>query len=85
MAMDGDSVWVASGPHIIKYLRGKEVCYSFSTFFSPTLYRVSKQILRATNPFTTNLCFITIFGSQLLSLTEDGNRMLVWKTDSGGT
>lgn len=25
LAMDGDAVWAASGPHVIKYLRGKEV------------------------------------------------------------
>lgn len=25
MAMDGDAVWVASGPHVIKHIRGKEV------------------------------------------------------------
>lgn len=25
LAMDGDAVWVASGPHVIKYIRGKEV------------------------------------------------------------
>lgn len=25
MAMDGDALWVASGPHAIKYFRGKEV------------------------------------------------------------
>jgi len=25
MAMDGDAVWVASGPHAIKHIRGKEV------------------------------------------------------------
>jgi U3 small nucleolar RNA-associated protein 21 len=27
MAMDGDAVWAASGPNVIKYLRGKEVLY----------------------------------------------------------
>jgi U3 small nucleolar RNA-associated protein 21 len=25
LAMDGDAVWAASGPHVIKYHRGKEV------------------------------------------------------------
>jgi hypothetical protein len=25
MAMDGDAVWVASGPDVIKHIRGKEV------------------------------------------------------------
>ncbi|KAJ7172308.1 Utp21 specific WD40 associated putative domain-containing protein [Mycena filopes] len=64
LAMDGDAVWAASGPHVIKYLRGKEV-------------------LRGTNPLGTTLSFITIFGSQLLALTEDGRRMLLWETSTG--
>lgn len=25
MAMEGDAVWAASGPNVIKYIRGKEV------------------------------------------------------------
>jgi hypothetical protein len=25
LAMDGDAVWAASGPHVMKYHRGKEV------------------------------------------------------------
>ena len=25
LAMDGNAVWVSSGPNVIKYLRGKEV------------------------------------------------------------
>lgn len=36
------------------------------------------------NPLGTALSFITIFGSQLLALTEDGGRMLLWDTDEGG-
>jgi hypothetical protein len=28
LAMDGDAVWAASGTHVIKYLRGKEVMLS---------------------------------------------------------
>ncbi|KAJ7444932.1 Utp21 specific WD40 associated putative domain-containing protein [Mycena latifolia] len=64
LAMDGDAVWAASGPHVIKYLRGKEV-------------------LRGTNPLATALSFVTIFGSQLLALTEDGRRMLLWDTSTG--
>ncbi|KAJ7046979.1 Utp21 specific WD40 associated putative domain-containing protein [Mycena alexandri] len=64
LAMDGDAVWAASGPHVIKYLRGKEV-------------------LRGTNPLGTTLSFITIFGTQILSLTEDGRRMLLWETSTG--
>ncbi|KAJ6630596.1 Utp21-domain-containing protein [Mycena sp. CBHHK59/15] len=64
LAMDGDAVWSAVGPHVIKYLRGKEV-------------------LRGTNPLGTTLSFITIFGSQLLALTENGRRMLLWETSTG--
>ncbi|KAJ7775037.1 Utp21 specific WD40 associated putative domain-containing protein [Mycena metata] len=64
LAMDGDAVWAASGPHVIKYLRGKEV-------------------LRGTNPLGTALAFITIFGTQILALTEDGRRMLLWETSTG--
>ncbi|KAL4246072.1 Utp21-domain-containing protein [Abortiporus biennis] len=64
MAMDGNAVWISSGPHVIKYIRGKET-------------------RRLTNPMGTSLAFILIFGSQLLALTEDGNRMLVWETTEG--
>ncbi|KAG5725774.1 hypothetical protein E4T56_gene6890, partial [Termitomyces sp. T112] len=64
LAMDGDAVWAAAGPHALKYIRGKEV-------------------LRVTNPLGTALSFITIFGSQLLALTEDGSRMLLWNTEDG--
>ncbi|KAJ3868324.1 Utp21 specific WD40 associated putative domain-containing protein [Lentinula novae-zelandiae] len=59
MVMNGDAVWIASGPNVIKYIRGKEVS-------------------RLVNPLGTTLSFITIFGTQLLSLTEDGGRMLCW-------
>lgn len=37
-----------------------------------------------TNPLGTALSFITIFASQLLALTEDGSRMLLWNTKEGG-
>ncbi|PPQ63266.1 hypothetical protein CVT24_006791 [Panaeolus cyanescens] len=63
MAMDGDAVWVASGIHLIKYIRGKEV-------------------LRASNPLGGNLSFITVFGSQILALTESGDRLLLWNTSN---
>ncbi|KAF8844502.1 Utp21-domain-containing protein [Paxillus ammoniavirescens] len=59
LVMEGDAVWAASGTHVIKYLRGKEIA-------------------RATNPLGTFLSSIVMFGSQLLALTEDGGRMLVW-------
>ncbi|KAF7967205.1 hypothetical protein HWV62_35121 [Athelia sp. TMB] len=61
MAMEGDAVWAAAGPNVIKYLRGKEVA-------------------RLKNPFGSTLSSILIFGSQLIGLTEDGGRMLVWDT-----
>ncbi|KAK7054659.1 rRNA-processing protein utp21 [Paramarasmius palmivorus] len=64
LTMDGDAVWTASGHHVIKYLRGKEV-------------------LRVSNPVETSLSYITIFGSQLLALTEDGTRLLCWDTAEG--
>ncbi|KAH7912241.1 Utp21 specific WD40 associated putative domain-containing protein [Hygrophoropsis aurantiaca] len=63
LTMDGDAVWAASGIHVIKYLRGKEVA-------------------RVTNPIGTKLSSITIFGSQLLALTEDGGRMFIWDISS---
>ncbi|EEB89750.1 hypothetical protein MPER_12120, partial [Moniliophthora perniciosa FA553] len=64
LAMDGDAVWAATGCHVVKYLRGREV-------------------LRASNPVETNLSYITIFGSRILALTEDGSRLLCWDTTQG--
>ncbi|KAJ3736079.1 Utp21 specific WD40 associated putative domain-containing protein [Lentinula guzmanii] len=59
MIMDGDAVWIASGPNMIKFIRGKEVS-------------------RLVNPLGTTLSFLTIFGTQLICLTEDGRKMLCW-------
>lgn len=42
------------------------------------------QVLRVSNPLETNLSFITIFGSQLLALNEQGDKMLIWNTSDGG-
>ncbi|KAF9447264.1 Utp21-domain-containing protein [Macrolepiota fuliginosa MF-IS2] len=64
LALDGDAVWAASGPHAVKYLRGKPI----STL---------------TNPLDTPLSYILIFGTSLLALSEDGERMLVWNTTDG--
>ncbi|TFK55069.1 Utp21-domain-containing protein [Heliocybe sulcata] len=64
MVMDGDAVWTACGPYIIKYLRGKEVG-------------------RVENPLGTYLSFCGIFGSQILALTQDGKRLLVWNKEDG--
>ena len=36
------------------------------------------------NPLGTALAFITIFGSQVLALTENGGRLLSWNTSGGG-
>ncbi|KAI0072792.1 Utp21-domain-containing protein [Panus rudis PR-1116 ss-1] len=59
MAIEGNFVWVASGPYLVKYMRGKELS-------------------RLKNPLESNLSYIHIFGSQILSLTDDGHRMFVW-------
>uniref|UniRef100_A0A0W0EUF7 Uncharacterized protein n=1 Tax=Moniliophthora roreri TaxID=221103 RepID=A0A0W0EUF7_MONRR len=64
LTMDGDAVWAATGCHVVKYLRGREV-------------------LRVSNPVETNLSYITIFGSRILALTEDGSRLLCWDTTQG--
>lgn len=37
------------------------------------------------NPFGGSLASIVVFGSQLLALTEDGGRILIWDTAGGGT
>lgn len=42
------------------------------------------KVSRLTNPLETNVASILVLGSQLLALTEDGTRMLVWDTGSGG-
>ncbi|KAF9014099.1 Utp21-domain-containing protein [Cyathus striatus] len=46
-------------------------------------YLRGKEVLQTTNPLDKNLAFITIFGSQILALTEDGDRMLLWNTADG--
>jgi U3 small nucleolar RNA-associated protein 21 len=85
MAMDGDAVWAASGLNVIKYLRGKEVCcLSLHCFISSTQFLPFGKVGRVSSPFGSNLASIIVFGSQLLGLTEDGGRMLVWGTAAGG-
>lgn len=66
ISMSGDSVWASTGPHVVKYIRGKEVG-------------------RLTNPLGTKLSFILVFGEQLLALTENGSRMLIWDCPTMGT
>jgi U3 small nucleolar RNA-associated protein 21 len=41
-------------------------------------------VLRIVNPLDTNLSFITIFGTQLLALNENGDHMFLWNTADGG-
>ncbi|CCM04722.1 uncharacterized protein FIBRA_06910 [Fibroporia radiculosa] len=65
MCMDGNAVWVSSGPTVIKYIRGKEAG-------------------RVINPLQTDLASVLVFGSQLLALTEDRTRMLIWGTEDEG-
>ena len=81
MAMDGDAVWITSGIHAIRYLRGKEVSLPFTLKSGCVKYF---QMLRLSNPLGTNLSFITIFGPQLLALNEQGDKMLIWNTSNGG-
>lgn len=57
MEMDGDSVWIASGPLVIKYIRGKEVLdlgiYYFvqsSHAVSLSRYYGSQTLLRRISP-----------------------------------
>ncbi|KAL6305314.1 Utp21-domain-containing protein [Sparassis latifolia] len=45
-------------------------------------YTRGREIGRVVNPLGTNISFITIFGHQLLALTEDGEKMLVWDTEN---
>ncbi|KAF9819788.1 hypothetical protein IEO21_01879 [Rhodonia placenta] len=65
MVIDGKDVWVSSGSHVIKYIRGKEV-------------------RRLANPLGTPIASMLVFGSQLLSLTQDGTRMFIWDLEDGG-
>lgn len=47
-------------------------------------YLRGKEIARLSNPLGSTLSSFIIFGNQLLALTEDGKRMLVWDTAEGG-
>ncbi|KJA14833.1 hypothetical protein HYPSUDRAFT_208393 [Hypholoma sublateritium FD-334 SS-4] len=46
-------------------------------------YIRGKEVLRLSNPLETNLAFITIFGSQLLALNENGDYMFIWNMADG--
>lgn len=47
-------------------------------------YLRGKETARLSNPFGSTLSSILVFGTQLLALTEDGKRMIVWDTTKGG-
>lgn len=42
------------------------------------------KVGRSTNPLETNIASLLVLGSELLALTEDGTRMLVWDIGGGG-
>ncbi|KAH9945893.1 Utp21-domain-containing protein [Epithele typhae] len=46
-------------------------------------YERGKEVHRLVNPLETSLTNILVFGPQVLALTEDGSRMLVWDAESG--
>lgn len=63
---------------------GKGGTRSWDLLFRAVLTcRFLVQILRVTNPLATNISSILVFGSQLLALTEDGRRMLIWNATGG--
>lgn len=37
----------------------------------------------ASNPFEETVTSLLVFGSQLLALSEDGERLLIWDTHDG--
>ncbi|GJJ12631.1 hypothetical protein Clacol_006874 [Clathrus columnatus] len=45
-------------------------------------YLRGKEVSKVSNPLGTRLSNLTIFGSQLLSLTEDGRHLLMWSTET---
>jgi len=82
MAFDSDFVWASSGPHVLKYTRGKEVCSSSRT--QCALYTSLRKVGRLTNPLGTSTTSPLIFGSHLLALTEDGRNLLTWDLSEQG-
>lgn len=76
LAFDGDFIWASAGSHVLKYIRGKEV-----RDFGPLLLTVltsQVKVGRLTNPLGTPITAPLVFGSHLLSLTEDGRNLLIW-------
>ncbi|KAI0748597.1 Utp21-domain-containing protein [Daedaleopsis nitida] len=45
-------------------------------------YLRGKEVARLNNPLETSLSHILVFGPRLLTLTDDGSRMLVWDIES---
>ena len=43
LAFDGDFIWASTGSHVLKYIRGKEVCvgWPFTTSCSPSKSRLA--------------------------------------------
>ncbi|KIY43473.1 Utp21-domain-containing protein [Fistulina hepatica ATCC 64428] len=46
-------------------------------------YIRGKEVLRVTNPLETSLACISIFGSVLLALDDEGRRLIMWDTTTG--
>lgn len=62
-------------------MEGKAVWVSSGT--DVIKYGRGKEVMRVSNPLGSNLAFVLVFGNQILALTEDGGRMLVWETTEG--
>jgi U3 small nucleolar RNA-associated protein 21 len=48
------------------------------------LWLVYEQVSRLSNPFDASISHVTIFGSQVLALSEDGGRMFIWEAANAG-
>lgn len=83
LAFDGDFIWASTGPHVLKYIRGKEVCVVLA-FYSTHCAHFEVKVSRLTNPLGTGINAPLVFGSQLLSLTEDGRNLLIWDASEEG-
>lgn len=44
---------------------------------------IRRKVLTASNPFEEPVTSLLVFGSQLLALSEDGGRLLIWDTHDG--
>jgi U3 small nucleolar RNA-associated protein 21 len=82
LAFDGDFIWASSGPHILKYVRGKEV--SVLSGLPGLAVLISGKVGSLTNPLGTSITSPLVFGSLLLTLTEDGRNLLTWDVSEKG-